>query len=311
MIDPVKGFEADYKKCRIYGEDDVKHAKVMSERVKFFGYDMRCGLDELEEVVLEEKASAEPITATKIEDYAKANKGIAGLLKDVLFNLARVADSCKALNNLPKVTDITASSKKLNGLKKDIDGDLKKRSKTDKSRPAIEKLQKQIDADLKVMEDYAKLIKKIPADYFVATKEYDAAINYIMKAKPKLSAKTKKFNDLAPKKLKRDILNKMVKQSGDLNTAVKLAAKNALSAAKASNSKELITHWQAGTRDLQKLQKTVEEYLDIKKKYPKEIGKSEDKKQIEKAIATAEKIKLASEKNWQTVEAEIKKASTK
>lgn len=305
MADEVKQYFDEYKKCRTFTKEEVKQAEVLSDRIKFFGYDMRQGLEQLEEVVLEEKCSADPIQARKIEDYAQSNKVVRELLKDIQFNHAKVEDACKELKKLPKSSFVTAGLSKLTDLKKDIDKDLKSRDKKDKHRAAIEKLQKQIEADLKIIDDYSKTVKKIPDSYFDADKDYTVAIRSIMTAKPRPSAKTQKFAALVPKMLTKSILQKKVKECQDLDKFLQKEADKVAIAVKESKPKEVIAHWQGGSKGLQKLQGIIKGYLDIKKKFGTEIDKSADKKLIENSIKQFEKIATDAEKLWEDTAAVI------
>jgi len=305
MADDVKQYENEYKKCRTFTKEHVKQAEVLSDRVKFFSYDMRQGLEQLEDIVLEDKASADPIEARTIEDYALVDKVIRELLKDIQFNHGKVEDACKELNKLPKSSYITAGLSTLKGLKKDIDVDLKSRDKKDKNRAAIEKLQKQIEADLKIIDDYSKTVKKIPDSYFDADKEYTVAIRSIMTAKPRPSAKTQKFAALVPKMLTKSILQKKVKECQDLEKFLQKEADKVAIAVKESKPKEVIAHWQGGSKGLQKLQGIIKGYLDIKKKFGTEIDKSADKKLIENSIKQFEKIVTDAEKLWENTAAVI------
>lgn len=313
MLDDYKKFDHRYKRILVYSKDDIKDAETLSKRIKFFKFDMISGLNELEEVVLEAKCASDPIKATKIEDYIPANKSVPALLKHVKWHRDKLENACKELAKLPKGADVTANTKKLKELKKDIDDDLKKRDKKCKLRPNIEKLQKQIDTDLKVSDDILATFKKIPDDYYTADQLYVPAIRNIMTAKPRLSAKTKKFNALAPKMLTKPILQKTLKQCKGEVKAIEALTQRALDDIKEGKTKDGIISWQNATKEYQTLQKTVGDYTEIKKKYQSEIDKSfpKDKQFFEKTVKELEKILTDVTKTWDQASAALKKAPKK
>ena len=313
MLDDYKKFDHRYKRVRVFSKADIKDAETLSKRIKFFRFDMLSGLNELEEVVLEAKCASDPIKATKIEDYISANKSVGGLLKHVKWHRDKLENACKELSKLPKGADVTANTKKLTELKKDIDNDLKKRDKKCKLRPNIEKLLKQIETDLKVSDEILATFKKIPDNYYTADQMYVPAIRNIMTAKPRLSSKTKKFNALAPKMLKRNILQKTVKQCAGAAKAVENLTQRALNDVQEGKTKDGRISWQNATKEYQTLQKTVGDYKDIKKKYQAEIDKTfpKDKQAFEKTIKELDKIMTDVTKTWDQASAALKKASKK
>ncbi len=311
MANDVKHYENEYKKCRTFTKEHVKQAEVLSDRVKFFSYDMRQGLEQLEDIVLEDKASADPIEARTIEDYALVDKAIRELLKDIQFNHGKVEDACKELNKLPKSSYITAGLSTLKDLKKDIEKELKSRDKKDKDRAAIEKLQKKIEDDLKIIDDYAKAVDKIPGSYLKADQEYTTAIRNIMKAKGRPSPKTLKFIALAPKMLTDNILKKTIKQCEDLVKTLDRAAGLAVNSAGKLDDKKLQLHVKDGVNVLKKLQDIVERYSEIKKNFKKEIENMKEQKMIESSIKKIEKIETDAKTSWERASAEATEARAK
>ena len=309
MANELKSFQARYKKFQDFGRTDAKNADAMVKRIKFFRHDMLIGLDLLEDVVLEAKAGADAIKATKIDDYGDVNKEVRGLLKAIQPINKKLVDCCKDLDKLPDLGNIiTKNAKKLEGLKKDVDNDLNGRGKKCKSRSGIEKLQKQIDADMKLNTDIIKTVKGIPKEYYEADNLYTTRVRSIMIAKPKISAKTKKYVGYAPM-LKRSVLKKAVKDCQKKVDGIKTSTELAAKAVEDGKSKDGIKHWQGATKSLKELNKTLDSYLVIKRKLQDQINKSFDKKQIDDAMKSFEKIKVAAEKQWAEAEENVKKNS--
>lgn len=310
MANELKSFQARYKKFQDFGRADAKNADALVKRIKFFRHDMLIGLDLLEDVVLEAKAGADAIKATKIDDYGDVNKEVRGLLKAIQPINKKLVDSCKNLDKLPDLSNIiTKNAKKLEELKKDVDNDLNDRDKKCKLRSGIEKLQKQIDADMKLNTDILKTVKGIPKEYYEADNLYTARVRSIMIAKPKISAKTKKYAALAPTMLKRSVLKKKVKDCQKKVEGIKTSTELAAKAVEDGKSKDGIKHWQGATKSLKELNKTLDSYLVIKRKLQDQINKSFDKKQIDDAMKSFEKIKVAAEKQWAEAEENVKKNS--
>jgi len=308
MADELKEFQKRFLKFRDLEKSDLKNADALVKRVKFFRHDMLTGLDLLEDVVLEAKAGADAIKATKIEDYGDTNKEVRQLLKAIRPINKKLTDACKELDKLPDLSKIiTANSKKLKALKKDIESDLKKRDKKCKLRPGIEKLQEKVDEDIKISDDILKTVKEIPKEYYDADNLYKDKVRAIMVAKPRISAKTKKYMALAPTMLKRNILQKTVRNCQKKADRVKTLTELAAKAVEEGKSKDGIKHWQEATKTNKELNKTLDDYLYIKKKHQDQIDKSLDKKQIEVAMKSFEKLKVAAEKQWVEAENSIKK----
>jgi len=307
MEDPVKKFNAEYKKCKVYTMEHVNGIKIPKNRVKFFKHDRDQGLEILMEYVQEEKCSAKPIKATSIEDYAKKKRNIKSVLMTVKKYQATIEESCQQLNQLPKVADINNDTKKLLNLKKDIDDDLKQRDKKCKSRPAIEKLLKQVENDLKVAEEYKRKLNKIPKDYFNADKEYAPAIKAILTAKPQLSADTKDFNKLLSNELEKNNLKKAVKAHDKLANAVFDEVDEAIDAAEENKPRDMEKHIQKGAKALKKLEKQTLPYAKIKKKFKNKIKESDDKKRISRSLGYIVDLLEHVQEVWEEAKVEVAK----
>lgn len=292
-------FEVEYKKKCKDVKDAAKAAETHAKTIKFFRYDMFQSLELLEEQVLEAKCVEEPIKASKIDDYAKEYKDIRPTLKAVQWNLAKLLEAWKDLDKLEKSAGLSkANIKNL----KDIKGDIvkfKKRTKGGgKLDPAIVKLEKQIDEDLKEINDVFDTIKKIPSNHRDPEKIFAKETKDILNAKPRLSAKAKKFQDLYPKMLIQKVLKKKKKECEDTLKAMKKNTDRAVEAVEKDNAKGGVASWEAGKKDLLKIQQIVKAYTKIKDKHPKELNKAQGKKKIMSEIANLEKIEKEAEKGW-------------
>lgn len=308
----LKKFKEDYKKCRVVDVKEAKKAEVYAKRIKYFKYDLSCGLDALGEVVGEMKCEAEPIKSTKIKDYA-VNKDARALLKASEWNRDKLLDAYTKLDKLEKNADITACTKKLNFLLKAIILDTKIR-KGGKPEPMVAKMQKQIEADLKVMNNYYTAIKKFLPNHpklLDPAKEYDKSIREIVNAKPRLSAKTKKFNGLFKDMLEKPKLQKNIKQCADAQKVMYKNVKVAQTLAAKGDSKGGIPSWQAGQVELKKIQAIANSYIHIQKKYAAEIKKTPDpaKKLIKTSIKKILKFEEDSTKHSEQVMDKINKAN--
>ena len=310
MPDFIKMLEMEYKKCK-----DVKGlskaAETYAKQIKYFRFDMIKSLEVLEEQVLEKKCGEDPIKANKIEDYSSEYRDIAPVLKDVKFSLAKLLAACKDLDDLEKNAGLgKANIKNLENLKNDI-AKIKKATKGVKVDPAIVKLEKQIEEDLKEINDVAEVIKKIPASHRDPEKEYTVATKQILAAKPRLSAKTKKFNALFTDVLEKKKLQKNIKNCKDAEKELYKNTKIAQDFADKGDSKGGIPSWQAGQNELKKIKTIVALYEKVLEKYKSEIDKSESKKLIKDAIAKMQNVDKQVTKHTEAVMARINKSNKK
>jgi len=309
MEDVLKKFNAEYKKCQVYTLQQVKGIKQWKDQVKFFRFDRDSALEVLKELVQEEKAKAEPIKASKIDDYGKSNRTLRSVLNTVNKYQAKVEEGCKELNQIPKLPDVNNASKKVEKLKKDIEADLKGRDKKDKSRPAIEKLLKQVEDDLKVADEFKRKINGIPKDYFDADKTYVTAIKNIMAAKAEMSSGTKKFNKLLKAELEKKNLAKTVKIHEKLRDTVKENADAAVEAARGNDKRGMEKHVQTGAKSLKELQKKTKPYLAIKKDFKQKIKEADESKLIVKGLKQIQEFLQESLAAWENAKVEIGKSS--
>jgi hypothetical protein len=311
LAETVKEFEALYKKCKSPPKGAVKAVTGHAKTLKYFRYDMENAFVALEEVIAEEKCSEDPIKASKIEDYCK-NREVAGLLKAVQWNLNSMVDAYKELDKLenhpgfgkPNVKNLMQIQDQIIEARK-----LKKQRKEGKLDPKILKLEKQVNIDLEEIMNFwdgLEEVEKITSGRRNDPKsDYNKRVKEILKAKPKLSSRTKKYLELAPKMLHRKALQRTVSQCQKAAKSVNEAANKAISAAKKNNSKGLVESITTGDKELLALDKIEETYAKILDKYSKEIDKSDGKKAIEKAFKNIEKIKGQANKRWESAKAEV------
>ena len=309
MPDFNKMLEMEYKKCKNV-KGIAKTADKLAKQIKYFRFDMTQGLSALEEEILEKKCSEDPIKAKKIEDYATEYKDIRPIMKHVSFNLGKLQNACKDLDKLEKDPGLSkANIKNLENIKKDIDK-IKKATKG-KLDPTIKKLEGQIDDDLKEINDVLETIKKIPDGHRDPDKTYASATKDIMNAKPRLSPKTKKFNDLFKDMLEKSKLQKSIKNCKDSQKTLYKHTKVAQDYAEKGDSKAGIPSWQAGQSELSKIKVLVERYEHIQEKYKSEIDKSETKKLINDSIKKMVTAKNEMTKHADAVMAKINKSNKK
>ena len=158
----VKQFEDEYKKCRVMSKGGVKDVEKYTKRIKYYRYDMLMGLEGLEEEVAAHKCGTDPIDAKKIDDYAQ-DKKFRNVLKGINWNYAKLEKACEKLERQEKDAVIAANEKKLKNLKVKIAKDLTKRKKEKTpSKTAIEKLEKQVNDDLGLLDELRVLFEKNP-----------------------------------------------------------------------------------------------------------------------------------------------------
>jgi len=304
MAEEIKKFEAAYKKCRANTKGcTLDNATKLVKLVKNCQSAAGTGFWQLKDEV--STAQSKGITGKKIEDYAK-EKNVLDVLKGIKMYQA------DQLNNWNQLEDLEiraiASQACLQKLAGDIAKDLKKRDKKSKSKPDIEKLEKQIAADLKEIKAISAKVKLIPPISRNPAKEYTDEIKKIMSAKPAELAKTK-YNTMAPRKMDTRILKKYVGQCTKAFKAVKVNAGKALDEAKKGNKKEMTKYLNTCKSELQIVLDIEKEYSDIKKNFQADIDNSKDQKVIESSIANFVKIKVAAEKLIKNTVAEIRKLS--
>jgi hypothetical protein len=304
MADELKKFEATYKKCRASNKGcTLETATRLVKKIKNCQSSASTGFFQLSDEVA--TAQSKGVVGKKIEDYAK-EKNVLSVLKGIKSYQAEQFSAWTDLEDLEqRVLKCGPCLTKLSG---DITKDLKKRNKSSKSKPAIEKLQKQIDADLKEFKAISAKVKLIPPLYRDPAKIYINEIKKIVSAKPADLAKTK-YNTMAPRKMDTRILKKYVNQCTKSFKAVKEDAGLAVNAAKEGNKKAMAANLKACKVELQKILDIEKEYSTIKKNFQTDINNSKDKKQIEGSIAHFVKIKVAAEKLVRNAVADIKKAA--
>jgi len=305
----LKKFQAEYKKCKSVKQGTFKD--LGSPPAKYYWHDTVQALDWLEEEVLQYKidTSDDPIKASKIEDYAQ-NKQVAAALKAVQHSLK----GWKGSIIRPGLPDPDKSpvfgkdnTKKLEAIKNDILKHKKGLPKNAKPDRELQKLEQQVDADIKEINACRSAYKGLQKEWYEPDKLYDTRIKYILKAKPRLSSKQKKYNELAPKLLtKRALLNAKNECDKQLKEINKLCDQ-AFAESTKKNTKKAIADWLAATKQLQGLQAKVKVYSDIKKKYTKEISRSEGKKVITEYITRIEKLGNVGESQFEKARDKVNK----
>lgn len=297
----LKMFLAEYKKCNEV-KGSAKSLEDGSNSLKFSRHDMILALDWLEEEVMQYKVdtSDDPIKATKIEDY-KDRKEVGYALKAVNHALDewKKAGGGRAKPPDPDKSPTfgNANKKMLLNIKNDFIKYKKKLPSGVKLEPALVKLEKQIDEDLKEIEQCKSICKKISKEWYEADKLYDLRIKQILKATPRLSPKQRKFNELAPKQLTKRALTNVKTDCNKLLTEMKKKCELAKEETGKGNTQKAISHWKAATKQLQSLEKQVSVYTKILTKYKVEISRSDNKKLIKEHIKRlAELAKIAKER---------------
>lgn len=304
----IKLFKDSYKKCKVISSKDAKEAEEYAKKVKYFGYDMRQGLEALEEMVAEKKTDPEVIKGKKIEDY-EVYRDIKAMLKDVKYNLKKVVDAAKSLERLEKDADIEACKKKLNHLLKTIQLDTKLR-KGGKPEKIVANLQKQVEEDLKLMDNFHADIKKaLPRypklpDY---AKEYDREVTNIANIKPRLSSRTKKYVKVAKDWLQPKVLKAKVSECQKAKEDLEDYAEDAISAATNGDDRKYKAVVSDGIQRLREITTINQFYTKISNKYSQEIGKSENEKLITKAITAIDKIWTDADDLWDDVDVKTRK----
>jgi hypothetical protein len=304
MADEIKKFEAAYKKCRANSKDcTVANATKLVKKIKNCQSSASTGFFQLSDEVA--TVQGKGIVGKKIEDYAK-EKDVLVVLKGIKSYQAEQFNAWNELEDLEKrAIGSDAALRKLAG---DIAKDLKKRSKSSKSKPDIEKLEKQIETDLKEIKAISAKAKLIPPYHRNPSKEYADEIKKIINAKPAELAQSK-YNTMAPRKMDTRILKKYINQCTQAFKATKKDAELAVTAAKEGNRKAMTASLKSCKTELQLILDIEKEYSDIKKKFQDDINVSKDNKAIEGAIANFKKIKVMAEKLVRNSVAEIKSVS--
>lgn len=302
----IKLFKDSYKKCNVVSAKDAKEVEALAKKIKYFGYDMRQGLAALEEMVAEKKTDPEVIKGKAIEDY-EVYRDIRAMLKDVKYNLKKVVEASKDLEKVEKNANIKASQKKLEFLLKSIILDTKMR-KGGKPEKVVVKLQKQIEADLKIMDNFYSDIKKILPRYPNLpdySKEFKRETDNIAKAKPRLSSRTKKYMKLAPQMLEKNALKKQLTICEKAKKELDDVAKAVTKAINEKDKNTLLKKMVEGDRKLILIENIDEKYTKIRKKYDKEIDNSNNKKAIHKATDAIAKIQDEADTAWHNSKSEI------
>ena len=308
----LKKLQAEYKKCKTVKKGTFKD--LDSPPAKYYWHDTVQALDWLEEEVLQYKidTSDDPIKASKIEDYAQ-NKQVAAALKAVQHAVKGWKGSIHrpGLPNPDKSPVFGKDNiKKLEAIRTEILKHKKGLPKTAKPDRELLKLEQQVDADIKEINACRSAFKGLRKEWYEPDNLVDTRTKYILKAKPRLSSKQKKYNELAPNLLTKRAL---LKAKTECDKLLKDMNKNCdLSVAESAkqNTKKAIANWQEATKQLQGLQAKVKIYSDIQKKYKKEISKSEGKKVITEYIARLEKLGKVGESQFEKALAKINKDSS-
>lgn len=305
----LKKLQADYKKCKTVKTGTFKD--LDSPPAKYYWHDTVQALDWLEEEVLQFKidTSDDPIKASKIEDYAQS-KQVAAALKAVQHSLKGWKSSVlrPGLPNPDKSPVFGKdNTKKLEAIKSEILKHKKGLPKGAKPDRELLKLETQVEADIKEINACRSAYKGLRKEWYEPDKLYDTRTKYILKAKPRLSSKQKKYNELAPNQLTKRALLKAKTECDKQLKEMNQNCAQAVSEAIKQNTKKAINHWQAATKQLQVLQAKVKVYSDIKKKYGKEISRSEGKKVITEYIARLEKLGKVGESQFEKAHAKINK----
>lgn len=314
MDKELKNFQTRYKNCTKYNMKDVKTFSGVSDHFYYYLHDLKGCLVVLEELVLEAKCNEEMAKLTKIEDFAKKNGKIKDILKETQNYQKNVLSGYRnlGLTKLPKPAAITGDIKTLKKLKDDIEDDLKKRDKKDKSRSEVSKLSKQIDEDLKAGDEYLKSINKIPKEYLHADTVYDDAVKAILKAKPKMSADTKKFNKLLKNELEKKKLKDKVNSFEKWQKKISDAGDAAILAAEDKKKDKMNANLQTGAKTLKKLQEDAKKYAKFKKNVKAnkdKISTPQDKKRIDNALKKIGEILEETNAFWDGVADDIARIS--
>lgn len=312
MAETFKDFQAMYKKCKPIPKGSLKEATTYAKTLKYFRFDLNNALDALEERVLEEKCSEDPIKASKIEDYCKG-KEMKAVLKAVHWNLDKMVEAYKDLDKMDSDPGFAKPNiKKLVDIQNKIyEAEVaKKKRKEGKLDPKILKLQHQVNDDLEeIMNfwDVLKVVDKITSGRRGdPKKEYDARIKAIMKAKPRLSSRTKKYLDkVAPQMLDKGALKKQVEACKKAHKVLEGVAKAVEAAIKKQEDNVLKAKISEGGKKLVEIDNIDDKYTKILKKYDKEISKSKDNKAILKATKTIGDIQDKADDLWDETKAKI------
>lgn len=310
MAETFKDLDALYKKCKQVDKGAVKEATTHAKTIKYFGYDMDRAIAELKERVLDAKSSAEePIKSTKIEDFCN-NQELKGLLKAVQWNCNKMTAAYKDLDKMDDDAGFgKANVKKLTSIQDKI-FEAKKLNKKNKSKldPKIQKLENQVNNDLKQIMDFWDVLDKITAGRRGQDpkKTMNAEFLSIAKAKPKPSPKRVKFNKLREEKLTK---KEMVRTIKDCNNMQKEMLKQADLAIKMAENKEKgwVPIFQTADRERLKIAAIVKGYEDIKSEYGKQIDKSDSKKLIYDKIKIFQRVQKETEKKWEVVTKKVSK----
>lgn len=307
MADDIKKYEKDYKKINANITDcTIANYTKLLKRIKYFRYDTYQGYTQLsEEVASIKNGITEANKMPKnIEGFAKESKTVADVLKGIKWNQGKQLDAALELQNLKKAADENGNS--LKKLAKDIENLTKKSGKGAKPDADIQKLEKQIEDDLKELKVFSQKFNLIPKDDLDPYLAYDNELKKILAVKPAKS----KYNTQTDKFFNPQFLKKQEKVCGQIQKKVEGLAASAEKLAKQGDRIKAQKCLLLSREKLKPIITAEAAYSALGKKWKKEINDSNDKKSILDSIDSFVKIKELTEKRIADAEAAIEQHSS-
>ncbi|UWQ80868.1 hypothetical protein K3725_07710 [Leisingera sp. S132] len=250
------------------------------------------------------KARENGVKSEKLADFQKDKS-----FKDGLTTWNKAVDILQGDVDEMKAfcADATAHMAKQQNLLKDIEKDLKKRSKSSASKKDIETLQGELEKEIAAVRKASEYEGKLNAAQKLYAANFQKKVNAILKEKPDSHDKKKDATEL-PQILVDRNLKKFTNQAGALVKAINAHCSAAIDAA-GEDLKAAAPELKAAAAKYKDLKKINDQYQQVKKKFPGAIEDSKDKKKLLETIKKLDNATDAMERKIRGTTVTIKKAA--
>ncbi|OED47803.1 hypothetical protein [Leisingera sp. S232] len=203
--------------------------------------------------------------------------------------------------------DAKAHMAKQQNLLKDIEKDLKKRSKSSASKKDIEALQGNLEKEIAAVKKASEYEGKLNAAQKLYAANFQKKVNAILKEKPDSHDNKKDATEL-PQLLVDRNLKKYTNQVGALVKAINTHCVTAMEKA-GEDLKAAAPELKAAAAKYKDLKKINDQYQKAKKKFPGAINDSKDKKKLLATLKKFDDLTTAAERKVRGTTVTIKKAA--